>query len=176
MIRRDLMSCLISAPRSKLVDEITTVSAEQSATALGNEDLFAAAHAIDLDLETYAGTRPGSDGKTWLKLDLGKVNCIRRIIWLSDDGTPSITWTCNSNDCSACTGADCRHNWYLPTASIEKALSHDLPPVADCKYGDSIVLDNFLGSMNVREIAITGKPGEIGYLLLVDPIHSSTEN
>ena len=154
--------CLISAKRERLADEIIPVSVEHSNTYKDNEEDYAAAHVIDLDWDTRSVTAPGSDGKSWLKVNLAGLNCINQVIRYYEDGTPQFIWTCTSTDCSSCKGYDCSN--YLLTISAERTSSDDLPIIPDCRYGDTVKLEDVEGeSFDVQEIAITGKQGEIRY-------------
>ena len=156
--------CVISAKRERRPDEIIPVSVEHSQTLKNNEEKFAAAHAIDLDLETRSSTSAGSDGKIWFKVNLAKLNCIHQAILYNDKGDPFLTSTCTSSNCSPCEGSYCKS--LLITTSSEKTLSDDLPLIADCKYGDTVKVEKLNGGgIGVPEIAITGKQGEIRYLL-----------
>ena len=154
--------CEISASRERLPDEIIPVNAEQSRTANDNEKDFAAARAIDGDLDTRSNTSRGSDGKVWLKLNLAKLNCIQQVIRYRPSGDRRLTWTCTNSNCSTCKGDKCSQ--LLLTTSIERTSSDDLPLIADCKYGDTINLERVKGdNLGVYEIAITGKRGEIRF-------------
>ena len=57
--------------------EITPKSVTQGKTYQGNENIYAAAHAIDKDLSTYAMTDTG-DG--WLKLEFDKPHLIHKVV------------------------------------------------------------------------------------------------
>ena len=155
--------CVISATRERLTDEIIPVSAESSHTLHDNEEQFAAAHAIDLDLDSIFGASQGADGKTWLKLNLAKLNCIQQVIWYKENPvSPFHTWTCTSSDCSSCVGKHCR--FFLLTVSSDRTSSDNPPLIDDCKYGDTVKLER-LDATNfaLLEIAITGMIGEIRY-------------
>ena len=157
--------CVISAPRERLPDEITPMSVEHSHTSRENEKLYAVAHAIDLDLGTISLSSAGSDGKSWLKVNLAELNCIHQVIRFNIDGIPFPTWTCSSTDCSACEGNSKSCSGFLVTTSSERTSSDDLPLIPDCKYGDTVKLEEVRGhKFTVREIAITGKQGEIRHL------------
>ena len=154
--------CVISATRQRLSDEIIPASAEHSRTYRDNEEVYAAAHAIDLDPDTSAYTQQNSDGEAWLKVNLAELNCIHQVIWYNSDSSPYLTWTCTSTDCSSCEGNICSN--FLLTTSGEITSSEDLPLIPDCKYGDTVKIDRVSGSsFYVYEIAITGKQGEIRY-------------
>ena len=156
--------CVISATRERLPDEIIPDSVEHSHTYQDNEEKYAAAQAIDQDLGTSSITTAGSDGKIWLKVNLAKLYCIHQVIWYHPDGSPFLTWTCSSSDCSTCEDHSSCSNFFL-TAKSERTSSDGLPLIADCKYGDTVKLKIRDGSsFGVPEITITGKQGEIRYL------------
>ena len=136
--------------RDRVSDEIIPVSAEQSATHNNN----GAGNAIDMNIGTFTGTIAGSDGRCWLKVNLGKVFCVQQVIWFDTDGSYYNTWTCLKNDCS-CSGPIC--HLFTLTVSTEEAVS-DLPSVSDCKYGDVVELERTDGGVvNIFELAIIGK-------------------
>ena len=137
--------------------EIIPVSVEQSATVNNDEAKYGAGNAIDLDLDTYSKTESGSDGTTWLKVNLDKVYCVQHVMRYINDGTPYQTWTCTDTDCSNCVTGNSL------TVSTEGAVS-DLSPVSDCKYGDSVKLEKVDGVIRVYEIAIVGKPGKLPFI------------
>ena len=155
---------MISEKRERLADEIIPDSVEHSGTLRDNEEEYPAAHAIDLDLDTMSRTSAGSDGKIWFKVNLAKLYCIHQVIWYKSGGRLLLTWTCSKTDCSTCEG-DSRCSYILLTTSSERTSSDDLPLTADCKYGDTVKLENrYGGNFWIYEIAITGKQGEITYL------------
>ena len=156
--------CLISATRERLPDEIKPVSAEQSRTRNDSEEVYGAANAIDLEHRTRSYAIPGSDGIAWLKVNLGRLNCIQQVITHFPSGSPKQTWTCRSSNCSTCKGMACSR--FLLTTSVERTSSDGLPLIADCKYGDTVKLERSY-NVFVYEIAIIGKQGEIRYWKLI---------
>ena len=156
------MICVISATRERLANEIIPESAENSHTFGDNEEIYAAAHAIDLDLSTSSTTSADSDGKIWLKVKLAKLYCIHQVIWYISGSSPYHTWTCSSTDCSVCEGSSC--SFYLLTTSSERTSSDGLLLNPSCKYGDTVMLEYRFGTFfGVNEIAITVKQGEIRF-------------
>ena len=108
---------------------------------------------------TYSNTKHGSDGKSWLKVNLAKLNCIHQVIWYGSTGDPIFTYTCTSSNCSTGNGG----NVYSLTTSAERTSSY-LPLIADCKYVDTVKLQEDIGfGIGVYEVAIIGKQGEIRY-------------
>ena len=143
--------------RERLPGEITPVSAEQSRTYEDNEEYYAASHAIDLDLDTGSKTTSGSDGTPWLKVTLDNTNCIHKVEIYS-----YLTWTCSFTDCLTCRGSDC--HLYSLTVSSERTLSDHLPTVSDCKYGDTVMIQQtFSGILSVYEVAVIAKQGGVKY-------------
>ena len=59
--------------------EITPKSVTQGKTYQGDESKYAAAHAIDKDLSTYAMTKTG-DGVGWLKLEFDKPFLVDKVV------------------------------------------------------------------------------------------------
>ena len=150
---------VFSDKRERKPDEIIPASAIQSATMDRNHEDYAAAHAIDLYLMTSSYTRAGPDGSAWLKVKLDKVYCVQEVAWYGTDGSPVLTWTCSSSDCTTCTEGSSSCTSYNLTVSTDRTSTDGLIPVSDCRYGDTVKL-NGGKSFRVFEIAITGKPGE----------------
>ena len=115
-----------------------------------------------MNIGTYTGTIAGSDGRCWLKINLGKVFCVQKVIWFATDGSYYNTWTCAENDCS-CSGPVCHLFTLTLTVSTEEAVS-DLPSVSDCRYGDAVKLERTDGNgVSVYEMAVVGKPAQGKY-------------
>ena len=141
--------------RDRKVDEIVPQYAELS------QKPGTAYRAIDLNLATKAVAKKGSDGGIWLKVSLGQLYCVDRVIeYDKRTGTNQFKWTCSQDDCATCESRyDCRH--FLLTVDAE-----DTPPnlssTTGCKYGDSVKLKRVPGTgetITVAEIAIFGKKG-----------------
>ena len=147
--------------RERLPNEVIIVSAENSRTFQDNEEKYAAAHAMDLNCETKADPRAGSDGKAWIKVKLEKVACVETVLWyrLSVD-TPFYTWTCTYTICSAT--AQRRTNIAV-TATIEGSSELSLVMDQECKLADTLMFENVdqVYDALVCEIAVIGKQGEI---------------
>ena len=131
------------------------VRAEQS------ESAFSALNTIDLDFRTTA-TIHRSDGQLWLKISLGKVHCVEKVV-LYPEEKPTHTWTCSRADCVDCDGDEC------PILSVEVSSldpTLNLPPFPDCIYGDSVQLrgGDDLNVFIVKEIAIIEKHGETFFI------------
>ena len=149
----------LPATRERLPGEIIPESATQSCTYEGDEDQYAAEHAIDLDPGTHSRTSAGLDGTLWFQLKLDQVYCMEEVQEYRPSGITRRTWTCNSSDCSHCEGIYCS-NFFL-TVSTEEAV---LLPVLDCKYGDTVKLQ-YTGiaydNLKVYEISMNGEKGDI---------------
>ena len=142
--------------RERVAGEIIPVEAEQSATKHNDKVNYGAGRAVDMDLETPNWVVPESDGTTWLQIILGKVNCVRRVIWYHSDSNPHHNWTCTKSDCSSCMGSYCSD--YTLAVSTEGAAL-DLYPVSDCRFGDTVKLERVSVEFKVYEIAVIGKEG-----------------
>ena len=141
--------------RERIADEIAPVSAENSLTYKDNEETYAAAQAIDLNWDTRSLTSAGSDGKSWLKIKLSQVYCVRQVIWYSSKDNPFLTWTCSQPKCD-CVGRFC--HLYTLTVSSEGTAPNN--PTPGCKYGDTVTVEGKNGDwFGVSEIAITGRQG-----------------
>ena len=145
----------LPATRERLPGEIIPESATQSCTYNGNEDQYAAEHAIDLDLNTRSRTCLGSDGTVWLQLKLDQVYCVEQVQEYDEYGSARHTWTCSNTDCSKCEGENC--SYYSLTVSTEET---ELYPILNCKYGDAVEL-NRANLLQVYEISMTGDKGDI---------------
>ncbi|KAL5250583.1 hypothetical protein ACHWQZ_G016345 [Mnemiopsis leidyi] len=138
--------------RERVANEIIPDSVEQSAT--GNNNF--AGNAIDLDLGSHSRSIAGSDGRTWLKITLDKVNCVKQVIRYYNDGTPILTWTCNGNNCSYCKGKGNCESFILKVST--KGAEYGLPPVSVCRYGDTVELERVVDNeLTVVEIAVIGE-------------------
>ena len=124
--------------------------------------LYGAELAIDLDLETYSQTKDesSSEGKTWLKLNLGSVHCVEEVIVYKSDKSIARSWTCTASQCT-CEGTWCSD--YTLTVSTETdpdVATLMCPTVPTCRYLDTVKYErNDGGEMGVFEIAIIGIPG-----------------
>ena len=110
--------------RERQHSEITPVSIEHSRTYQDNEDDYAAAYTIDLNLDTKSRTTSGRDGKAWLKVKLANTNCIHQAVGYYKNGNPIIAWTCTSSDCSCKGNIYC--SLYFLTVSSKRASTDDL--------------------------------------------------
>ena len=155
----------IPATRERLPGEITPESATQSCTYDGNEDQYAAEHAIDLDLGTYSMTCARPDGTTWFQLKLDQVHCVEQVREYNTDGSARRTWTCSNTDCSNCEGYSCGD--CSLTVSSEETVKC---PVLDCKYGDTVKLQytgRAYNSLKEYEILMTGEKGDISLVKVI---------
>jgi hypothetical protein len=136
--------------------------AEHSRDYINNAESFAAARAIDLEWDTKSFTSPDhKDQKSWLKVSLGRLHCVEKVIcnW-EKDYSPNLAWTCSNTNCSTCEGDDCKI--YSLTVSSEKAASTGLPLQPDCRYGVSVTMWRINGTgYGVNEIAIIGRKGAL---------------
>ena len=151
----------ISATRQRVINEIVPVSAKQSST-VADVDIdvtYGAERAIDLNMLTYSQTRDESSlgRKTWLKINLGSVHCVEKVMVYDINGDVTRSWTCTDSDCT-CEGEKCDD--FTLTVSTE-GKTPDLSPFFDCSvYGNTVKYEkNDGGQTGVYEIAIIRKPG-----------------
>jgi hypothetical protein len=85
---------------------------------------------------------------------------VDQAVWYNSNGNPLLTFTCTNTDCSTCQGVVC--NAYTLTVSTERATSQNLPTVSDCRYGDTVKMQqrSKSGPFAIREFAVIGKHGE----------------
>ena len=117
--------------------------------------------AYDLDLNTYSSPAPGSDSRVWLMLILEEGHCVQKVFQYVSKHDPERSWTCTDNICN-CEGNHC-HVFTLTVSTIAKSVPEsDLPPVPDCKYGDTVTLlfSVSQGYQLIHEIAVIGKKGK----------------
>ena len=139
--------------------EITPVLAEHSNTRY-TEEQSAAAHAIDLDLETSSWTKANSRGEYWVKITLAQVYCIDQVVWYGADGNARRTWSCTERDCHLCEGSACSHQ-FTATVFTEGEQSGNLPERSGCYHGDRVLIERNAGRyIRIDEVAITEKQGK----------------
>ena len=167
---------IISAQRERLANEVPPVSAENFVTKNNNDQKYGAINAIDLDFDTPSYTKAGSDGETWIKLTLDQVRCIAKGVWIDENEGVKRFWTCSSTDCSTCEDSCDKISM---TVSIEGAAPDTLPPVSDCRYGDTVkILKTDGAGMRINEFAIVEKHGKSLYSIIsvIDVIYNSNTN
>ena len=141
---------LFSEPRDEITNEIRPIDVQHSATQNDNETSNAAQHATDMDLGTQSITVADSNGKSWLKITLGKVYCVKEVISFHETGSPKIKWTCSTADCNTCTISRFCSSYTLTVTGAGAAK--DTP---DCKNGNTVELErNDKKAIYVSEIAI----------------------
>ena len=137
--------------------EVRPISGEISlpSGAVGDPDT-AAERAFDLDLETYSKSLLAPDGTQWLKLKLGKVFCVQRVLRISKSGETKLDWTCSRVDCSDCVGQNCE----IYSLTIYTEVGEDGDGSEDCKLGDTLKLERSqvnIGGFVVNEVAVIAK-------------------
>ena len=145
-----------------MAGEITPVSAEQSATKDNNEELNGAGNAIDMNNKTKSSAVAGSDGNAWIKISLGSIHCVQQVLRYDDSDAPWQTWTCSDDGCS-CVGQYC--SYFTLTVSTEGTAQY-VPPVSDCKYGDSVKYEKNSGGAGLAEMVIIGKKGKTSVITM----------
>ena len=140
--------------------EIIPVNAESSKE---TKKKFSAANALDLNLSSLSEMGPDSNGAVWLKISLDQVYVLEKIVWLTNQGTPRLTWTWSNSDFSCDSlGIGCAS--FSLIISIESgAAPANLNSISERRYGDIIKFQRTDGvdKIFVFEIAIIGKRGEI---------------
>ena len=130
-----------------------------------------ATYAVDLNRNTKAKTGRDQDGNAWLRLTFEVMHCVSEFIWYDTDTSIIQTWTCSDSQYT-CSGGGC--NGYSLTVSTAGAAPagaapagvapagaapENLPPVTDCKYGDTVQLNYNGNKFWVFEMAVVGKQG-----------------
>lgn len=149
----------VSASRGREVGEIIPTRAEHSRS---DDDVASncggAGNAIDMNLETRSCSKPDSDGKTWLKLTLDQIHCVKEVIRYKSDGDKTQTWTCPESACN-CEGEHCSR--YTMAVRTEGQTKTDLSPVSDCSYGDTLMHEQIsVNTLRLAEIAVIGMRGK----------------
>ena len=150
--------------RARKAGEIIPASVEKSATKDNDVTKYGAGLAIDMIMETSSHAVTGSDGTTWIEINLDQVHCIKevgRYVKITNSGTMTTNkWTCEEDQCNDCVNEYCDR--LTVTVSIERSNTSYHPFVSDCRYGDTVKLESTQSSLHVNEIWIIGKQG---YLL-----------
>ena len=98
---------------------------------------------IDLNLSTQCKTEQGQDGKAWLEIRFGEVQCVERVVWLGETAEHRFVWTCSDTGCDTCGGIEVdRCGEFRVTVSME-TTSTNAPSLDStrCKSGDSVRLE-----------------------------------
>ena len=137
---------------------------EQSASKDDNEAKYGAGLAIDMDLETTAIAKAGSDGKVWIKVKFSEVHCIHQVARYVKYTSAYYTyiWTCTGDHCEECggkIGMSC--NVFTLTVSTEETATSNPPSVSDCKYGDTVKLEIKSKHLIASELWIVEKQGTV---------------
>ena len=91
----------------------------------------------------------GFDGRSWLKMTLDKVYCVKEVIWYHETGRPKTQWTCSETGCETCALDFCSSYTLTVTGA---GAAKDTP---DCKNGNTVELErNDKKAIYVSEIAI----------------------
>ena len=153
----------VSEPRERYDGEIEPVSAKQSNTLDGNEDLYGPNNAIDLNLDTRAWMIADSNNETWLQISLDQIYCVKRVRRLKKDGETLHTFTCNAKATNCiCEGEFCQ--FFQLTVVIEDSSLGNLTQPTGCRYGlygNRVKLQRInVGAIkNVYELSIVGFKG-----------------
>ena len=146
--------------RERLKNEIEPIKAEHSAATYKNDNKWGARLAIDQDMSTFSQTvyNLPSDNGAWFRVTLGKVYCVKEVVWYGKSGTSYNSYVCAKSGCNGNCNGYC--NLYPLTISAEGDTAA-LSPVSDCIYGDTLQFDTTVASFNIYELAIVIKPGKI---------------
>ena len=143
--------------REKAIGEITPIKVEQAATYDGDESKYAVGQAIDNKFYTCARTKADSAGIRWLKVTFDKVHCVSKVIWYRTY-SETHTWICTNDGCSNCVakvmGSQCGR---LTLSVSTEGAALDLPPISDCRYGDTVKMWKTSASITVAEFVTIGK-------------------
>ena len=143
--------------------------AEQSKTKNGDEDLYAAAFAVDNDLVSKSWAVPNKDGVAWMRLSFDKVHCVERIVRYWKSGKTANEWTCSETGCDTCEGHSQSCNQVDLTFSItgpDSEVSNYLPGSKPCIYGNSIMFET-RSAFGVHHVAIVGEEGEMTVIIVL---------
>ena len=147
--------------RAREAGEIIPIREEQSATKDNDDVNYSAGLAIDMIMETSSHAVTGSDGTTWIEINLDQVHCIKevgRYVKITNSGTMTTNkWTCEEDQCIDCGNEYCDR--LTVTVSIERSNTSYHPFVSDCRYGDTVKLESTHSSLHVNEIWIIEKQG-----------------
>ena len=143
--------------RDTVPGEIVPVSAAQSRTWYR----YVAGYAIDRNMTTRSLAGPGSDDITWLKVQLGEVHCVNRVVrYYSSNTQYYYSWSCSQEECT-CEGWYCyRYLVSVYTESSTSPTSTVAGSPTSCRLGDTVKLYSEYGSsIYAHELVITGKLG-----------------
>ena len=92
-----------------------------------------------------------SDGEVWLKIFLGKVYCVKKVVRLNPTEVWQ-TWTCMERNCN-CEGNNCKY--LTMTINTEKAASGQSSS-SDCTHGDTVMYKRKQrdGTLKIYEMAV----------------------
>ena len=96
-----------------------------------------------------------SDGEVWLKIFLGKVCCVQKVVRFNPESKQvSQTWTCTEHNCN-CEEKSCVY--FTTTVSTERA-AFGQSSSSDCIHGDTVIYKKKQndGTLKIYEIAVIG--------------------
>ena len=97
-----------------------------------------------------------SDHKPWLKICLGHVYCVEKVVRYKSDGEVYQTWTCTGTE-NNCTGTGIYSPTFFMTISTEGA-AFDLLTISDCSFGDTVTYRRKIRStFRANEMVIIGR-------------------
>lgn len=123
-----------------------------------SDQMYGPGNAIDLKLETLSHTVPNSDGKTWHKIILSQIHCVRQVVRFRMDGTVHHKWNCSRSGCSDCQGEYCST---ITVTIVTEGLAQFPEMSGNC--GDTVKLERLdaAHSVDIRlrlfEVAVIGR-------------------
>ena len=147
----------LGAIRDRFPGEITPVGATHSTTKDDDEENFGAGYAIDRYYRTTSeALEMDSNKKPWLKIALGQVFCVEKVVRYDNHGQVWQTWTCTDNTCTG-TG-NFASNFNMTIITEYKTADLNLFPMSDCSFGDTVkYVRSNSPRLAVYEMVIIGK-------------------
>ena len=147
----------IAGTRDRFLDEIIPVGATQSHTYNNDETNYGAERAIDGDYSTSNNAVTENGENPWLKISLGKVYCVQKVVKHNTKDSIWQTWTCTDTGCS-CSGNYCSSFTMIVRVEGE---SFDASTISssDCSYGNTVQYQREDPSKGVsaKEMVVIGK-------------------
>jgi len=172
-----LFTTVHSIIRKRMDREIAPTSIDHSRTAYGDEAIYGAKNAIDMDTSTVsiAFNDPDDNDRIWIRVNLDRVYCIEEIKWFRVNGIDKYflgDWIKQPDGTYSCLGHVCK---YLVVTIEDMGREPTYKPLTEepCTYGDAVQLEYPVQSadfeMEVAELAVVGRrvdaSCEAGYFL-----------
>ena len=125
--------------------EIIAISATQSK----DFRTYKAENAVDRDMSTKSIAMPEEDGVAWLRLNLDKTYCVKKVVRLrSYKVTNNHTHFCSGQSCGTCTGWTCQDfelSVYSDRSRVDHVTGNEGEEEVDCKTGDTVEFRTYNG-------------------------------